>query len=110
MLNLERADDSRLVAMKLMADKTESVYRRYAIVSELGGFGRNARAGIRTRTGLPPRDFKSHASTSFATRAGKRPEIYRSLARQRLPPHPRSRACAPRHRIAPEPLVGIERN
>ena len=32
---------------------------------------RSARGGIRTRTGLPPEDFKSQASTSFATRAGR---------------------------------------
>ena len=29
----------------------------------------NARGGTRTRMGLPPRDFKSLASTGFATRA-----------------------------------------
>ncbi len=29
----------------------------------------NARGGIRTRMGLPPRDFKSLAYTDFATRA-----------------------------------------
>jgi hypothetical protein len=32
--NLERAGVSRSVAMKLTGHKTESVYRRYAIVSE----------------------------------------------------------------------------
>jgi hypothetical protein len=32
--NLERADVSRSVAMKMTGHKTESVYRRYAIVSE----------------------------------------------------------------------------
>jgi integrase len=32
--NLERADVSRSVAMKLVGHKTESVYRRYAIVAE----------------------------------------------------------------------------
>jgi integrase len=31
--NLERADVSRSVAMKLTGHKTENVYRRYAIVS-----------------------------------------------------------------------------
>ena len=34
MRNLERAGVSRSVAMKLTGHKTESVYRRYAIVSE----------------------------------------------------------------------------
>ena len=32
--NLERAGVSRSVAMKMTGHKTESVYRRYAIVSE----------------------------------------------------------------------------
>lgn len=32
--NLERAEVSRSVAMKLTGHKTESIYRRYAIVSE----------------------------------------------------------------------------
>ena len=32
--NLERAGVSRTVAMKLTGHKTESVYRRYAIVSD----------------------------------------------------------------------------
>jgi integrase len=32
--NLERASVSRSVAMKMTGHKTESVYRRYAIVSE----------------------------------------------------------------------------
>ena len=32
----------------------------------------SARGRTRTDMGLPPRDFKSHASTSFATRAGER--------------------------------------
>ena len=33
-----------------------------------------ARSGIRTRTGLPPRDFKSLVSTSFTIRAAQRTE------------------------------------
>jgi integrase len=32
--NLERAGDARAVAMKITGHKTESVYRRYAIVSD----------------------------------------------------------------------------
>jgi hypothetical protein len=42
----------------------------------LADAGYSARGGIRTRTGLPPGDFKSQASTSFATRAGCGPVIY----------------------------------
>ena len=33
---------------------------------------RSAGTGTRTRTGLPPQDFKSRASTAFATPAGRR--------------------------------------
>src|SRR5215211_2695332 len=54
----------------------------------------NARAGIRTRTGLPPGDFKSRASTSFATRAGRPRNLARSGG-HRLPPDARRRARAP---------------
>jgi hypothetical protein len=35
----------------------------------------SARGGTRTRTGLLPRDFKSLASTDFATRAGGKRNI-----------------------------------
>ena len=62
----------------------------------------DARAGIRTRTGLPPRDFKSRASTSFATRAGAgnipavchvNPERYRRA------PLPRAGRTSPRSAV-----------
>ena len=49
--NLERAGVSRSVAMKLTGHKTESVYRRYAIVSGGGSQGRRdeARGGDKNR-------------------------------------------------------------
>jgi len=46
--NLERSGVSRSVAMKLTGHKTESVYRRYAIVAESGpqGSGREAECAL----------------------------------------------------------------
>jgi integrase len=58
--NLERAGVSRSVAMQLTAHKTESVYRRYAIVSEndlgagiekLGQLATGTIAGTKSRLG-----------------------------------------------------------
>lgn len=46
--NLERAGVSRSVAMKLTGHKTESVYRRYAIVSE-----RDLAEGVQKLAALP---------------------------------------------------------
>jgi hypothetical protein len=47
--NLERAGVSRSVAMKLTGDKTEAVYRRYAIVSS--GDLADAAAKVQALTG-----------------------------------------------------------
>lgn len=58
--NLERAGVSRSVAMQLTGHKTESVYRRYAIVAEsdlseglakLGNFTTGTIAGTKGRSG-----------------------------------------------------------
>ena len=49
------------------ANKTEPVFRTERGLTSCRTS--SARAGTRTRMGLPPRDFKSLASTSFATRA-----------------------------------------
>jgi len=54
--NLERAGVPRQVAMKLVGHKTESIYRRYAIVAEgdlREGLAKVARVGV-DPTGAPP--------------------------------------------------------
>jgi hypothetical protein len=50
--NLERAGVSRSVAMKMTGHKTESVYRRYAIVSE----GDLREAGVKLAASRPTGD------------------------------------------------------
>ena len=54
--NMKRADISRSVAMKIAGDKTESIYRRYAIVSESDPAGSHAktRHGHNFGHGFPP--------------------------------------------------------
>lgn len=51
--NLERAGVPRSVAMKLVGHKTESMYRRYAIVAE-----NDLREGVAKLAQLPGGSFK----------------------------------------------------
>ena len=65
--NLERAGVSRSVAMKLTGHKTESVYRRYAIVSEA-----DLSAGVAKLAALHDGDAKRTPTViPLATRTGK---------------------------------------
>ena len=59
--NLERASVARSVAMKITGHKTESVYRRYAIVSDadLQEAPGSSRAQFRAQSTLRPLDSPS---------------------------------------------------
>ena len=66
--NLERAGVSRSVAMKLTGHKTESVYRRYAIVSERDlaeGVGRLAGLIVRSSRTIPAQSIGLAATGSI---------------------------------------------
>jgi integrase len=64
--NLERAGVPRLVAMKLVGHRTESVYRRYAIVDE---------GSLREAAGKP--DAVAELGTILGTVTGS---VYRNVA------------------------------
>jgi len=62
--NLERASVPRSVAMKLTGHKTESVYRRYAIVSEA-----DLAEGVSRLAALPTRTVSSISDRRYAREA-----------------------------------------
>jgi hypothetical protein len=83
--NLERAGISRSVAMKLTGHKTESVYRRYAIVAETDLM--EAGPKLSARILVPSRQAAADSSSRTAAITVLRPKLGQPLPRRSPAPN-----------------------